>query len=97
MRITAVVVAAGLLAGLTACSGPEGPPFDPCTVNPTYQAVDGSWREADGETLDADPCDADNFEVDIYGHVTSKKKKPKTPQPVLIPTNKGPAKPKKTK
>jgi len=37
-------------------------PVDPCQVNPTRQAADGRWVEADGEELDDDPCDSDDFD-----------------------------------
>ena len=60
--VAAVAVAATLLGG---CGDPE----DPCQANPTRTAADGQWVEADGEPLDADPCDADDGD-------SKKKKKP---------------------
>lgn len=68
LSVAAVVLTLAALS-MTGCSDPE----DPCKVNPTYQAEDGRWLEADGEPLDNDPCDA---EAD-GGH---KKPKPK-PKP----------------
>lgn len=69
----ALIPAAAMVLGLgvTAC-GSE--PFDPCAVNPTYQATDGQWYEADGEPLDDDPCDSDDFMDDGHGHKIHKKK-----------------------
>lgn len=59
--LTLVMVASG-------CKGSAAAQVDPCQVNPTYQAVDGVWYEADGEVMDADPCDADDLEEDAFGH-----------------------------
>lgn len=68
MKKTAQTVSAILLAGIltTAC----GEPQDPCQINPTYQAADGEWREADGEPLDNDPCDSDD--LNKSGHKVKK-------------------------
>ena len=68
-RAVAGMVAAVILGGcgLAACGGP-----DPCQVNPTRQAADGHWVEADGEELDSDPCDSD----DLDGGNHRKPKKP---------------------
>lgn len=67
-----------LLAGsLAACGSPA--PFDPCTVQPTKQAADGTWVEWDDEPLDLDPCDGDNFVMDGNGRLTSKRKTTKKP------------------
>lgn len=58
MKQTALAFSTLLLAGMltAACGDPQ----DPCQVNPTRQAADGQWVEADGEPLDDDPCDAEN-------------------------------------
>lgn len=50
-----LVFAAVLATLLGACER-----VDPCQVNPTRQASDGTWIEADGEPMDDDPCDADD-------------------------------------
>lgn len=70
--------------GITACKGSAQSQFDPCTVNPTYQAIDGNWYEADGERLDDDPCDSDDFETDTFGHLVNRKK-PKVVTPTTKP------------
>jgi hypothetical protein len=68
-----VVVALAVLIMLVATAGCGKPAQDPCQVNPTRTAADGRWVEADGEDLDADPCDSDDLEEDSDSH---KKKKP---------------------
>lgn len=60
MKQTALAISTIMLAGIltAACGDPQ----DPCQVNPTRQAANGEWIEADGEPLDADPCDSDDLE-----------------------------------
>lgn len=83
-RLTLIPAGALVLGlGLTACKSSAQSQFDPCTVNPTYQATDGNWYEADGERMDDDPCDSDDFEEDAFGHKVNKHK-PK----VITPTTK---------
>lgn len=67
-----IVLCTVLATMMGACSKPI---LEPCQVNPTRQAQDGSWVEADGEPLDDDPCDADDLFED--GH------QPKMPTPVI--------------
>lgn len=87
IALPALVLAGALLTG---CGDPPTP-FDPCTVQPTKQAADGTWVEWDDEPLDADPCDADNFELDAKGHVTNKRKATVTKKPtVTVPTQPAP-------
>lgn len=69
MKKTALTLTTILTASLLAAGC--GDPVDPCQVNPTYQAADGSWREADHEPLDEDPCDAGDLEK--KGHKVKKK------------------------
>lgn len=76
--IPAVILLVPLLA---AC----GEPFDPCQVNPTRQAQDGTWVEADGEVLDDDPCDSDDFEGADHHRKT---KKPTVTKPAVKPVPK---------
>lgn len=58
-KTTALLAALTLSClSLAACADP----VDPCQVNPTRQAADGTWVEADGEPLDDDPCDASSLE-----------------------------------
>lgn len=70
VAVAGIVLAGGMLVG---CGG-NAAPFDPCKVNPTYQAEDGNWYEADGERLDDDPCDSDDF--DKHGKLKPTVKKP---------------------
>lgn len=70
MRWKILAVGVLLIPTLQACSDP----VDPCQVNPTRQAADGTWVEADGEPLDDDPCDAEDLEHD--GLKVKKTKKP---------------------
>lgn len=81
MKFTAAVVGMVLAGGMLVGCGNNTPPFDPCAVNPTYQAADGNWYEADGEPLDGDPCDSDDY--DRHGKLKSGVKKPSvTSRPV---------------
>lgn len=80
-------VAAALLAGALGLAACSSTPADPCQVNPTKQAADGTWLEWDDEPLDADPCDSD--EVDGSGH-----RKPHVNKPIKPTVNKpAPVKP----
>lgn len=80
------IFTAAVLA-LTACKGTaqQQQDLDPCQINPTYQAINGQWYEADGEPLDSDPCDAEDLEEDGFGH-----KKPTSKPKVISPTKPAP-------
>lgn len=90
MKRLVLIPTAALVAmmALTACKGSaqQQQDLDPCQVNPTYLAVDGRWYEADGEVMDADPCDEDDLEEDGFGH-----KKPTAKPKVISPTKPAPA------
>jgi hypothetical protein len=78
----AVAISIALFIVSLGCSAAA--PFDPCTVNPTRTTSTGQWVEADGEALDADPCDSDDFD----SHGKPKVKKPTT-KPATKSTNGG--------
>lgn len=80
LYITAPLALALSASLLTGC---KNEPVDPCQVNPTRQAQDGSWVEADGEPLDDDPCDSDDLDSDGY------KKKPTPAKTPAAKTTKG--------
>lgn len=84
MRVGRWALAICLLQGVVACGNRE--PIDPCKINPTVQAADGHWVEADGEELDDDPCDSDDLDEDGYEH--NKVKKPSTKPKVSTGTRK---------
>ena len=65
LRNTLLAVATAT-AVLTGCGRAE--PVDPCEVNPTHAALDGSCEEADFEPCDSDPCDADDLLGDRDSH-----------------------------
>lgn len=80
------------LSLLTGCKSSAQAQFDPCTVQPTRIATPADegypdvWVEGDGEKIDNDPCDSDDFVRDAWGHLT----------PVRKPEFKTPATPKTT-
>lgn len=74
MKLARVALVLAIAGALTACGSRE--PIDPCKINPTVQAADGHWVEADGEEMDDDPCDSDDLTEDGYEH--NKVKKPST-------------------
>lgn len=82
--------------GLGACKGSaQYEPFDPCTIQPTRlstpqdEGYPDAYVEWDGETIDSDPCDSDDFVVDSKGRVT-KNKKPTFVQPTSAATKPAP-------
>ena len=96
------------LSLLTGCKSSAQAQFDPCTVQPTRVSTPADegypdvWVEGDGEKIDSDPCDSDNFERDKFGHLTNVRKpefnKPSTPiaTPGKVTTPKQPT-PKRTR
>lgn len=83
--LIAPILTAGMALG--ACKGSaQYEPFDPCTVQPTRMSTPqdegypDAWVEGDGESMDNDPCDSDDFVLDSQGRIT-KNKKPTFVQP----------------
>ena len=81
---------------LTGCKGSaQAQEFDPCTVqptrisNPSDEGYPDVWVEQDGESMDSDPCDADNFVRDSFGRLTPVRKPqfkaPTTAKPAVTP------------
>lgn len=86
-----MLLAGVILAGsLAACGTTQ--PFDACKIQPTRMSTPEDegypdvWVEHDGERIDADPCDSDDFVVNGKGHLVSKK--PDKPKPTTKPTTK---------
>jgi len=69
-----------LVAGSAVACSKQEPPPDPCQLRPTIQTSDGRWLEADGEELDDDPCDSDDYLEDGLEHKKPKPKKKTTPR-----------------
>lgn len=73
------LITAGMALG--ACKGSaQYEPFDPCTVQPTRMSTPQDegypdvWVEGDGESMDNDPCDGDDFVLDSQGRLTPVRK-----------------------
>lgn len=81
---------------LTGCKGSaQAQEFDPCTVqptrisNPSDEGYPDVWVEGDGEPMDADPCDSDDFVRDSWGRLTPVRK-PTIHKPIATSTPKAP-------
>jgi hypothetical protein len=81
MRLRNTLLAAATAAAvLTGCS--KVGPVNPCEVNPTHAAADGTCEEADFEPCDSDPCDTDDLLGDRDNHRSTKPAvKPSAPKP----------------